>query len=79
MESVQINDINTDNLSFSISILPDTGSDPAVGHGEQNEGQHIPQICYLLLKHGASAKFYHELSMEFSELPQSYLVIMTTV
>ena len=24
------------------------------------EGVHIPEICYLLLKYGVSLKFYHE-------------------
>lgn len=75
VDSVQIRDMDTDN-SFRISLLPDCATSAA---GEQNEGQHIPQISYLLLKYGVSMQFYHELSMECDELPRSYLVIMTVI
>lgn len=78
VDSVQIRDMNTDN-SFSMGILPasDTGLHSAMD--EQNEEQHIPQICYLLLKYGVSMQFYHEFSMECDGAPRSYLVIMTVI
>ena len=60
--------MNTEN-SLRISILPacGTGLDPAIG--EQNKRQHIPQICYLLVKYpGVSMKLCLELSVEHDEL-----------
>ena len=39
-----------------------------------NSEEAIKQVQYLLMKHGVSTEFYHELSMIFPELPRSYKV-----
>lgn len=50
--------------------------------GHQQD-QHIDTLTYLLIKHGVSMEFYHEISMQFKDLPRSYKVnskiIMITI
>ena len=74
MEFVQLRDLN-DNSSFNITLAPPTGIEIASEEDEE-PGTHIPEICYLLLKYGVSMKFYHELSMECTELPRSHKVMI---
>ena len=63
----------SDDSAFDVTMF-DAEKEPEVN--EENKESHVPQICYLLLKYGVSTKFYHELSMEISELPRSHLVII---
>lgn len=62
----------TNNTSLDLRVAP---PEIAEQDEEPDEENNIPEICYLLLKYGVSMKFYHELSMECSELPRSYKVI----
>jgi len=43
------------------------------GHKEHEEHM-IEHLTYLLLKHGVSMEFYHEVAMRFKDLPRSYKV-----
>jgi len=72
VETVQLKDI-TNNRSFEIKVS-NSGEPHQEPTGGAEEGSHIPEICYLLLKYGVSIKFYHELAMECRELPRAYKV-----
>ena len=39
-----------------------------------NEGDQIKDIAYMMLRHGVSSNFYHELAARFKELPRAYKV-----
>ena len=39
-----------------------------------NEGDQIKDITYLMLRHGVSLNFYHELAARFKDLPRAYKV-----
>ena len=71
VESVKLRDV-TNNTWLNLRVAPPEITE----QDEVDEGTHIPEICYLLLNYGVSMKFYHELSMECSELPRSYKVII---
>ena len=65
--------VTSDDNAFSVTML-DAEQEPGVN--EENKESRVPQICYLPLKYGVSTTFYHELSMETSELPRSHLLII---
>jgi len=46
------------------------------GH-KKHEKQMIEHLTYLLLKHGVSMELYHEVAMQFKDLPRSYKVKRT--
>ena len=56
--------------TVNLQLMPD---DMKLCETKKDDGV-IPNVAYLLLKHGASIEFYHELTMVFDNLPKSYKV-----
>ena len=54
----------------NIQMIPPTQSENS---GDDND-EYIPDILHLMLKHGVSLNFYHELCTRFGDLPRAYKV-----
>ena len=63
MESVHL---TTEEPASSVKVKVDCDD-----VSEEHEKQMIEHLTYLLLKHGVSMKFYHEVSMRLKDLPRS--------
>ena len=64
----------------SVQLITEEPPEPIkvkVDHDDNAEAHHrqmVEHLTYLLLKHGVSMEFYHEVAMSFKDLPRSYKV-----
>lgn len=57
-------------MQVDIQMNPQT----AQSRTDENNDEYIPDILYLMLKHGVSFNFYQELCARFGDLPRAYKV-----
>ena len=68
LTSVQLETVDS-HQTVDIQIQPLQG-----GSTNTIDDDHIPDIVYLMLKHGVSLTFYHELCQRFKDLPRAHKV-----
>ena len=57
-----------------IQMNPQTAQSRTVENNDDSPDEYIPDILYLMLKHGVSFNFYQELCARFGDLPRAHKV-----